>query len=541
MSKKTFTILIIITAIIGLLVLFFFLYKNAQKNNQGAPITIKDFFPFGPGSGVVTPDPGTSTGEQQNPDTNPIPSGPVPRLRKVSMSPVTGYTTLQKQVPVDPNAIPAPKQVTVTSSYAFSKTLKTGDTGVDVTELQKFLNQCPQTQITGTGAGSPGKEGTIYGPATAKAVTVFQEMFSTEILAPQNLTKGNGFVDETTLKKIQGGFICTYPIETPETILRDVVRYVAKGTSNIFDAFADTLETRRLSSTTVPRVHEAFFANQGKTVFLRSLEADNTTIDTFIGKITEPIVGGDSLPELSLQSMPKNILDLSISPTGQQILFLLPSGENILGFTTDLDGKNQKKVFSSPFTGWLSQWATPNKLIFTIKATGYATGYAYGTDTTKGDFTKLAGPITGLTTLLSPDGRYLLMSRSTQSGPALAIMNMETKKIRDLNLKTLPEKCVWTRSSLSVYCAVPAVIPAGKVYPDNWYQGTVSFTDSFWLVDAGGVYNNQQIFSPIPEGGEATDGVQLYVDTTNRYLYFINRDTQILWQYDLSPVTEVAI
>ncbi len=541
MSKKSFTILIIIAAIIGLLVLFFFLYKNAQKNNPGAPVTLRDLFPFGQGTGVTPPDQGTGTGNGTGTGTTQPPPGPVPRLRKVSTNPVTGYTTLQKQVPVDPNAIPAPKQVTVTSSYAFTKTLKSGDTGADVTELQKFLNKCPQTQIAVTGAGSPGKEGTTYGPATVKAVTAFQEMFSAEILTPQNLTKGNGAVDEATLKKIQAGFICTYPVEMPETVLKDVIRYVVRGTSNIFDAFADTLETRRLSDTTIPRVHESFFADQGKTVFLRSLEANNQTIDTFIGKITEPIVGGDSLPELSVLSMPKNIVDLSISPDGQQILFMLQSGENLLGFTSDLEGKNQKRVFSSPFSGWLSQWTIPTKLIFTVKATGYATGYAYSTDLSKGDFTKVAGPISGLTTLASPDGKYLLISRNTQSGPSLAIMNIETKNTRNLGLQTLPEKCVWSKNSISVYCAVPAVIPAGKVYPDAWYQGTVSFTDSFWLIDATGVYNNQMLFSPLSEGGEDTDGVRLYVDATNRYLYFMNRDTQILWQYDLSPVAETVI
>lgn len=541
MSKKSFTILIIIAVILAFIALFFFLYKNAQKNNPGEQITIRDLFPFGPGTPSVTPSGTGSTGEPSNPDQNPPATGSTARLRKVSETPVTGYTTLQKQVPVDPNSIPAPKQVTVTTSYAFTKTLKSGDKGADVTELQKFLNQCPQTRIATTGAGSPGKEGTVYGPTTVKAVTAFQELFSDEILKPQNLTKGTGAVDEATLKKIQAGFVCTYPVETPETVLKDVVRYAVRGTSNIFDAFADTLATRRLSSTTIPRVHEAFFADQGKTVFLRSLQADNLTIDTLIGKITEPIVGGDSLPELSVLSMPKNITDLTISPDGKQILFLLPSGTNLLGFISDLDGKNQQRVFSSPFSGWLSQWSTSGKLIFTIKATGYATGFSYSTDIAKGDFTKVAGPITGLTTLASPDGKYLLISRNTASGPALAIMDVQTKNTRGLGLNTLPEKCVWSTNSLSIYCAVPTAIPADHVYPDDWYQGTVAFNDSFWLIDATGVYDNQLLFSPIPEGGEATDGVRLYVDATNKYLYFINRNTDILWQYDLTPAVETVI
>ncbi len=541
MSKKSFTILIIIFVLIGLFLLGFFLYRNAQKNNGGGPVTIKDLFPFGPGNPAQNNNNTTSGPQQTTGGPTVTPGQKIPRLRKVSVNPVIGYTTTQKRVPVDPNSIPAPKQVTITTSYAFSKEIKTGDTGTDVTELQKMLNQCPATQVAATGAGSPGKEGTLYGPATAKAITVFQELFADDILKPQNLTNGTGIVDAVTIKKLQAGFVCTFPVETPETVLKEIVRFVAEGTSNIFDAFADSLQTTRLSATTIPRVQQAFFGDQGAQVFLRSLEADNETIDTLIGKINEPVVGGDSLPELSVFAMPKNIADLTISPDGKQIFYLLPTGGNLVGFTSDLDGKNQKKVFSSQFFGWLSQWATPTKLVFTIKATAYATGYAYTTDLTKGDFTKVVGPVSALTTLMSPNGQYLLYSKNTKNGPALTLEDVSTNKTTNLGLYSLPEKCVWANDSASLYCAVPAVIPAGSVYPDSWYQGTVSFTDSFWYIDPTGNYDNRQLFSPLSEGGEPTDGVRLRVDDKYRYLYFMNRDTNILWQYDLTPPVEQAI
>ncbi len=541
MSRKAFIILITAAVILGLFVLGLFLYFNAKKNNGGGPVTIKDFFPFGPGNGGPQgggqQGGGQTTGTIEQPPTN----GKTPRLRKVSNDPVTGYTTLKKEVPVDPNSVPPPKQVPVATTYTFTKDLKLKDTGTDITELQKFLNQCPATQVAKTGAGSPGKEGKTFTAATEKAVVEFQEMFRDEILAPQNLSVGSGIVDELTRKKIQSGFTCIIPAEVPATVIRDIVRYVARGTSNIYDAFADTLQTTRLSATTIPRVHESFFADNGKAVFLRSLQADNLTIETLIGRISEPVVGGDGLPELSVFAMPKNIEDITVSPDQKSILFLIPSGDSLVGFTSDLDGKNQKKVFSSKFMGWLSQWATPSKLIFTIKATGYARGYAFSTDITKGDFTKIAGPISALTTLMSPDGRYLLYGRNTKDGPNLAVMDMTTKKSKSLDVATLPEKCVWNKASTDVFCSVPVVIPAGETYPDAWYQGKVTFSDTFWDINVAGVLGGTQLFSPLNEGGEPTDGVKLRVDEAGRYLYFVNQDTGILWQYDLNPPVEKTI
>jgi hypothetical protein len=538
MQKKTYIILISLVVIIALIGIGVLLYRMTKTQKGGAPVTLKDFFPFGSGGGTPNPAPGEGTAGSTPGNPAETPQTRTARLRRVTNDFVIGYTSLKKQVPVDPNTVPAPKQITITTSYTFTKNLKSGDSGTEVKELQKVLNQCPATQVAKTGSGSLGKEGTVFGPATVKAVTAFQELFATDILTPQKLTKGTGSVDELTRKKLQAGFVCTLPSEAPDTILKSIVRYVVLGTSNIYDAYADTLQATRLSATTIPRVHEAFFGDQGKSVFLRTLEADNQTIDTFIGKITEPVVGGDALPELSLFSMPKNISDISVSPDGKQVVFLLPSGNVVNGFISDLEGRNQKKVFSSPFTGWLTQWALPTKLVFTVKATARAPGFAYTTDIGKGDFSKLVGPITGLTTLMSPDGKYVLINQTGSSGLNLMLEDTQTKQIKNLKLPTLPEKCVWTKSSLAAYCSVPIVIPAGSTYPDDWYKGEVRFSDAIWLIDMTGTFDNQIVFSPLTEGGEATDGIKLSLDEDNKYLYFINRETNTLWQYDLKPELE---
>lgn len=89
-----------------------------------------------------------------------------------------------------------------TDAYVFLRNLKQGDTGLDVRELQIVLNSNPLTQLSQTGAGSPGQETTYFGNATRKAVKALQEMYSGEILSQLGLSVGSGFVGEKTRIKL---------------------------------------------------------------------------------------------------------------------------------------------------------------------------------------------------------------------------------------------------------------------------------------------------------------------------------------------------
>ncbi len=58
--------------------------------------------------------------------------------------------------------------------FTFSKSLSTGSKSSDVINLQKVLNSDSDTQVSATGAGSKGKETTLFGPATKRALQKFQ-------------------------------------------------------------------------------------------------------------------------------------------------------------------------------------------------------------------------------------------------------------------------------------------------------------------------------------------------------------------------------
>ncbi len=75
-----------------------------------------------------------------------------------------------------------------------TRNLKIGMRGDDVKILQQFLiteGVYPEALVTG-----------YFGPLTFAAVVRFQEKYTSEVLAPFNITKGTGFVGTFTRKKI---------------------------------------------------------------------------------------------------------------------------------------------------------------------------------------------------------------------------------------------------------------------------------------------------------------------------------------------------
>ncbi len=87
--------------------------------------------------------------------------------------------------------------------YFSGASLKIGDQGEDVLNLQKFLNLDSDTQVSLSGPGSPGQETRYFGPATRLAVMKFQEKHKSEILSPLGLVSPTGFVGSSTFAKIR--------------------------------------------------------------------------------------------------------------------------------------------------------------------------------------------------------------------------------------------------------------------------------------------------------------------------------------------------
>ncbi|MFH1608829.1 MAG: hypothetical protein ABH951_02310 [Patescibacteria group bacterium] len=322
----------------------------------------------------------------------------------------------------------------------------------------------------------------------------------------------------------------TKPIAPPTEFI-PTIKYVEKATGSIFQTYADKIDERKLSPNTIPVVHEALFGKNGESTIMRYLQENNATIETFIRPLPKEILGGDLIEGFQAPGLflPENITDLSFSSDKSQIFYLFNTQNSAIGIITDYLGINKTQVFNSPFTEWLSQWPNERMITITTKPSYNVPGYMYAIDPAKKDLNKIIGNINGLTTLTSPNGQLVLYSNNNL---ALYMYEIGTGNSQPLGIQTLAEKCVWTKASDAIYCAVPKYIPTGN-YPDSWYMGEISFNDNVWFIDINSG-NTTMVLDVIRAGNEEElDIIKLDTDENQDYLFFMNKKDSYLWELDL--------
>jgi len=315
----------------------------------------------------------------------------------------------------------------------------------------------------------------------------------------------------------------------PLTEFAPSLRYVDKSTGNVYQTFADKIYEQKITTNIVPQVHEAYFGNNGQSVVMRYLNQSNT-IESFVGLLPKEILGADMFEgnQMNASFLPENVTDLSFSSDTTKLFYMFNSKNNSFGITSDYLGTRRTQVFTSPFTEWLSAWPNNNLINLTTKPSSSVPGYMYGINPSKKDFNKILGNIKGLTTLTSPSGKLVLYA---DNGLNLRIYNIDSRESVDVGAKTMPEKCTWNSTSTNIYCAVPKFTD-GDNYPDTWYQGETSFEDEIWRIDPQ-TGNGSTLVDISATSKEDTDAIKLSVDVNENYLFFINKNTNYLWELNL--------
>jgi hypothetical protein len=311
-----------------------------------------------------------------------------------------------------------------------------------------------------------------------------------------------------------------------------IIRYTEKENGHIQEINTTTLEKRRLSNTTVPKIHEAIFSGKGEQVIFRYLNEEDNIIQTFSAKILISATSSDE-GTLSGSFLDESINQLSVSPDRSKIFTLINYGNSSVGTVSLFDGTKKSQIFESSFTEWIPQWATPEIISLVTKPSSSVFGFNYSITTKNPSLVKIDGKKYGLTSLMSGDGKKIIFSENTENGLMLSVLLQKTKTVYHLGLSTFSEKCVWSQDNITAYCAVPESIPrTSSGYPDSWYQGLVSFSDTIWKIDTESG-STDQLTNLREASRERVDVISPQLNQDGTKLFFINKIDNSVWVLSL--------
>ena len=318
------------------------------------------------------------------------------------------------------------------------------------------------------------------------------------------------------INKVVSAISSTTPNPDIETV--PSLRYTEKATGHIYEMYLDTKVEGIISNSTILGVDEAIFDNNATSVIYRYISPENNSITSFLATL-----GSTS------NFLDDDILEVSLSPDKSKFFSIIKNVNGVVGTIRSFDNLKPKQVFTSAFTEWLPQWVTDNNIYLTTKPSYATEGSVFNLNITNGTLTKIFGGINGLTTLSSNDGNSILYGATIDTGPKLNIFDVKNHKSIDLNQYGLPEKCIWSKDNIDVYCAIPNTILNAE-YPDSWYQGTVSFVDWFAKINT---ITKEYITIANSSNETPVDATNLFLSDKEDQLFFINKRDSTLWSLDL--------
>jgi len=388
------------------------------------------------------------------------------------------------------------------------------------------FNATPATQNLGQASGSD-----TYDPFGTKASdNIFSNATNT---APTASSSASLPTIPDRLREISTEPVSGFSIIDDKKNQQTNIHYILRSNGNIYEAYADSPEQKRLSNTTVPKVYESRWFPDGVRLVIRYLKDDNQNIQTFSVKINpatttlnefEGGIDGNHLTD--------NIGSLVVNPAGDKLFYLTDNLNGASGFITKPTGLNAKLIFESPLVEWLVSWPKESTITLTTKPSANIAGYLYFLNSQTGNFSRILGNINGLTTKTNSTATEVLYSDSSRGTPQLYLFNIKKGESKILPWNTLPEKCVWSNTDDKIiYCAVPKNFPTLD-YPDAWYQGIVNFTDDIWMMntDTGAA---TLVFDISRETNNNIDATDLTLDNNDNYLFFTNKTNLTLWSLNL--------
>lgn len=314
--------------------------------------------------------------------------------------------------------------------------------------------------------------------------------------------------------------------------LDGMVRYVEKSTGHIYEIKPDGSEqSNRISNTTIPKSFEVIWSFGANDLIMRYLKEENNkeVVKNFLLNLTEQGLETATSSSIGI-FIPSTIEGISSSPLENKFFYLIKSDNGANGILSSFEDNKHDQSLFIPFSDFNISWPNRNTITFLSKPSYIIDGFLYLLNLKTKSFDKILGNIKGLTSLYAPSGEKIIYSKSETKNFSAFIYDVKTGLSGLFNLKTLPEKCVWDKKTIDVvYCAVPKNIPFIN-YPDDWYQGLASFSDSIWKINIT-TGTTEKIHDIEPND---LDIINLFLSPNDDFLFFTNKKDLTLWSLKLN-------
>ena len=297
------------------------------------------------------------------------------------------------------------------------------------------------------------------------------------------------------------------------------VNFIERQSGNVFSYSQLTRTLTRTSNKTIPGIQSASWLPDASFAFIRYLSGtDFSTINTY----ALPVNGNGGF------FLSQDLAGVAVASTS---VLTLASGVN--GSTASLtrtDGTHAAPAFATLLSALRISFAGKSQYLAFTKPSATLSGDVYLVDST-GRFSLIAGPLNGLSALASPSGKWVLVSYTLDTALQMELVHTVTGETISLPVATIADKCVWAADDSAIYCGIP-VDPLSSSYPDDWYQGAVSFNDRIWKIQVSGRYAQLVLDFP-KETQDMLDVESPAIDPAGTVLVFINKNDGSLWSYSL--------
>ncbi|MCK4918416.1 MAG: hypothetical protein KAS02_01365 [Candidatus Pacebacteria bacterium] len=297
------------------------------------------------------------------------------------------------------------------------------------------------------------------------------------------------------------------------------IRYMEKITGHIYETKTNSLTSERISNKTIPKINTTEWLNKD-TLFFNYLDDD--LIKTYSATLTSNATSTEmNLEGAYLQNDIQNIIYLD-----NDLFYLKDFGSDSKIILTDIQNTTPRELFTSPLQEWLIDNIDDVRVSFTTKTTENTLGYLFIYNSITERFSKILDKKLNLSTLLNKN-LDVLYSHNIKSGPTLSLYNFEKEVSTNISITTFPEKCVWSKNNIDLYCSVPYQQLSNDSL-ENWYKGNILFSDDIWNINTD-TDKIKNIIPLIDLEGEGIDATKLSLADNNDYLVFINKKDYSLW------------